>query len=307
MPFLLLEKKYSILCEFQGLNGKNRAFPRSILKVIRVTIKWIVNALGFESSFFSARSIRAGGASTLFANRIDLDTIRRFGRWRSGAFHVYLYGDSLNLRGLSSALCVEENLMDQIRTTNDSRVFQDHPEGSRSKTKPVFRSRVGGYNTADGVTSSVSRETEAGMDDVLTSDLPVFTYDYPLSARTSEGPPADSDQGEPESWASKETVCVSADGLCRTTTRKNVKMFRRHRENVCPNADLDDLLNDEIFWEIKEVVKEEKIEPPDVRRNLAKKEEKHEDTKEEKFNPFKTEYKSVKRSRSGSGGCRRSG
>ena len=287
-PFSCWER-YTVLCDFRGMCGRNRAFPASIIKMVRATIKWIVEALGLESSFFSAHSLRAGGASTLYANRIDLDTIRRFGRWRSSTFHIYLYGDSLNLRNLSAALCKENNLMGQIRTTNDSRVTQgNRPVAMETntlavkETRPIFRHRVGGYEEHDAVVTEGSTGSNEALR-VMSSMTPVLSYDYPMSARDDLFPQGADLDVPSETWTSKETVCMSSDGLCRKTTRKDVRLVRRQRENICPNSEVGGSDRGDFFLEVKEVTKEEKfeIEPILIPQVKRKKEEEYKMDKKE--------------------------
>ena len=79
----------------KGLKKGERAFPKNISEVIRSAIKWIVSNSGFEPVYVAARSIRAVGESTLFANNAILGVIRNFGRWVPICFHIYLYGDRL--------------------------------------------------------------------------------------------------------------------------------------------------------------------------------------------------------------------
>ena len=47
--------------------------------------------IGFAEAEFSARSLRAGGGMTLLMARVDPDTTRLVGRWRSDTMIRYLY------------------------------------------------------------------------------------------------------------------------------------------------------------------------------------------------------------------------
>ena len=114
-------KRYAIWEKGRQMHAWKSA-PKNILGAIRSTIKWIAISLGFEPSYSSAQSIRDGGASTLFTNDVALDTIRRFCRWRPSDFHIYVYGGSLNFRILPTALCSDENPIDQILVANNARV-----------------------------------------------------------------------------------------------------------------------------------------------------------------------------------------
>ena len=99
-------------------------FEIVVLHRMRSVIKWTASGLGMGPRFFAVHSLRAGGASTLFANNASLGEIRRFGRWRSDSFHSYLRGDSLNLRSLSKALVEDKQLLEQVRAANLHRVEQ---------------------------------------------------------------------------------------------------------------------------------------------------------------------------------------
>lgn len=50
---------------------------------LRSRIKRAVSHLGLDSSLYSCHSLRAGGATDLFAARVPYHFIKRMGRWRS--------------------------------------------------------------------------------------------------------------------------------------------------------------------------------------------------------------------------------
>ena len=57
--------------------------------------------LGFTPTDVNARSLRAGSALALLCGRVNADTIRLVGRWRSDAMFRYLHAQALPLiRGL---------------------------------------------------------------------------------------------------------------------------------------------------------------------------------------------------------------
>ena len=74
----------------------------------------------------------------MFANGVPLDEIKRCGRWVSDTLRIYVYGDSLNLRDLSYALCDDNHLLDQIRAANEHRVTR-MPE--RRKIRKIDRAQ----------------------------------------------------------------------------------------------------------------------------------------------------------------------
>ena len=149
-------------------NKKSYIFDSGMINRIRSVIKWIASSMGLCPKFFAAHSLRSGGASTLFANGIALEEIKRFGRWVSDTFHVYLYGDTLNLRVLSSALATDSHLLDQIRTANDHRrdlMPARQTNKKRKENQEEFSFRVGGATSeymvrtrADRMLANVGRK-----------------------------------------------------------------------------------------------------------------------------------------------------
>ena len=70
------------------LKNEQEIFGLSLLPKLRALIKWLAMEFRLTSDHFSIHSLRLGGASNLYASGIDLDVIRRFGRWRSATFHL---------------------------------------------------------------------------------------------------------------------------------------------------------------------------------------------------------------------------
>ena len=63
---------------------------------INTFVKNTVSSLGLEASGFprqsvSSHSLRAGGAMAMKLNGIDRDTIKKFGRWSSDTFLMYIH------------------------------------------------------------------------------------------------------------------------------------------------------------------------------------------------------------------------
>ena len=82
----------------------------------RIRSEWRV----FFGSFVEVR-----GASNLYASGIDLEVIRRFGRWRSSSFHLYLWGDSRALRNLTSSLTAYNGLAENVKVKQGVRTETD--------------------------------------------------------------------------------------------------------------------------------------------------------------------------------------
>ena len=83
------------------------ALPGDIVDVLRPAISEYPVRLAWMPRF-SSRSIREGGASTLFPNGALMGAIRRFGRWRPSEFHIRLYGYIVNFRDLATAILPDE-------------------------------------------------------------------------------------------------------------------------------------------------------------------------------------------------------
>ena len=116
---------------------------------MRAAIKWIASSLNLDSENFSLRSLRSGGASTLFPNGIELEIIRRFGRWGPSQFHIYLYGDSLDFRKLSLSLCHESNLTIQIKMPNDLRAEDNVTNQPNRDRNGRFQHRLGSNHSSE--------------------------------------------------------------------------------------------------------------------------------------------------------------
>jgi len=61
-------------------------------------------ALGLDADRVGSHSLRIGGACALYNQFRDLELVRRFGRWASTAFHVYLWEAREPVRGVSAGM-----------------------------------------------------------------------------------------------------------------------------------------------------------------------------------------------------------
>ena len=50
-------------------------------------------ALGYPAHLVASHSLRKGGATAMLAVTSDVETVKRFGGWKSDAVHAYLYTD----------------------------------------------------------------------------------------------------------------------------------------------------------------------------------------------------------------------
>ena len=86
---------------FGAGNGVNVHFPSSngsgqydfgktaSISWWRRKIKFCVKVLGLDPTFYSGHSLRAGGATDLFVQRVPYYLIKRMGRWKSDAAMLY--------------------------------------------------------------------------------------------------------------------------------------------------------------------------------------------------------------------------
>ena len=71
-----------------GNPGTPCFFGDGILTESTRLVKWTAADHDFPPGRFQIRSLRAGGATCLYQAGVDLEYIRRFGRWVAGAFAI---------------------------------------------------------------------------------------------------------------------------------------------------------------------------------------------------------------------------
>ena len=67
-----------------------RVYSKHIQQALRIAATDLEDATGILTSKIQARSLRAGGATALLCGKIDKDTIKLLGRWKSDAVDNYL-------------------------------------------------------------------------------------------------------------------------------------------------------------------------------------------------------------------------
>ena len=73
------------VCAWQGV-GISREGVSEALRLAAV-------ALGYPAHLVASHSLRKGGATAMLAVTSDVETVKRFGGWKSDAVHAYLYTD----------------------------------------------------------------------------------------------------------------------------------------------------------------------------------------------------------------------
>ena len=67
-----------------------------------------VRAAGIHPSHVGSHSLRIGGATAMYHVVPDLEKLKRFGRWRSSAFHAYLWEAHEPQKGLAEAMSAQD-------------------------------------------------------------------------------------------------------------------------------------------------------------------------------------------------------
>ena len=73
-------------------------------KDITTLLNQAAEAVGIHPSRIGSHSLRIGGATAMYHAIPDLERLKRFGRWKSGAFHAYLWEAHEPQKGLSKAM-----------------------------------------------------------------------------------------------------------------------------------------------------------------------------------------------------------
>ena len=71
----------------------NTLFPASFRARLVQIMKWAAVSNNIPAAVVNTHSLRAGGATALFSAGVDWITIQRWGRWKSFAFHDYVWHD----------------------------------------------------------------------------------------------------------------------------------------------------------------------------------------------------------------------
>ena len=74
---------------------------------IQVLLRMAAQATGQDPNRMGTHSLRIGGATALYHSQKDLQYVRRFGRWCSDAFHLYLWESHEQQKGVSSSMAAD--------------------------------------------------------------------------------------------------------------------------------------------------------------------------------------------------------
>ena len=95
-------------------------------------------ATGQDPSEIGSHSLRIGGASAMYHSVSDLQAVRRFGRWASDAFHVYLWESHEQMQGISRRMALD---VSELATPKEA--WRRHPVQSKKDERPEEGERPG--------------------------------------------------------------------------------------------------------------------------------------------------------------------
>ena len=74
-------------------------------------LKLAAIAFGWSSDRMGSHSLRIGGATAMYHVHKDLEAVKRFGRWLSGAFHCYLWESHAQQIDLAKAMAADKSAL----------------------------------------------------------------------------------------------------------------------------------------------------------------------------------------------------
>ena len=75
---------------------------------VKALLDEAAEAAGIHPSHLGSHSLRIGGATAMYHAVPDLERLKRFGRWKSSAFHVYLWEAHEPQKGLAEAMSAQD-------------------------------------------------------------------------------------------------------------------------------------------------------------------------------------------------------
>ena len=64
--------------------------------------------VGMDGDKMGSHSLRIGGASALYHATGEIETVKRYGRWSSGAFHKYLWDSAEQAKGVAKKMAEDQ-------------------------------------------------------------------------------------------------------------------------------------------------------------------------------------------------------
>ena len=104
----------------RGASRTSLMFGEEVLHCVTRLVKMTVSQNRLTSRRFPIRLLRSGVATCLYHSGVDLEYIRRFGRWKPAAFAIYSHFDDKILRNLSPRMVNFDGLTSQLRVRTDA-------------------------------------------------------------------------------------------------------------------------------------------------------------------------------------------
>ena len=99
-----------------------KIFPPGIRSRLTVFLRLAGVSNGIASSRIGNHSLRSGGATAMFQAGYDIEVIKRWGRWRSGSFHSYLWNDQRILATIGRGMSESKGNLSQYK------IQGEHPQ-----------------------------------------------------------------------------------------------------------------------------------------------------------------------------------
>ena len=78
---------------------------------VQQLLQELAAACGLPAGRFVTHLLRIDGASALFHATNDIEVVKRYGRWQSGAFHRYLWNAAEQSRGMAEGMATVQATM----------------------------------------------------------------------------------------------------------------------------------------------------------------------------------------------------
>ena len=126
-------------------------FGSHVAETINVCLKGLAADCGMDPDRVSSHSMRAGRATTLYANGVGPMGIQRWGRWKSPVYMRYVWRENVRLRALSYALAKKTDLSTHLLAPEQKKrkVSFDTSYRCGGKTKVEPNEKFGEEEVAD--------------------------------------------------------------------------------------------------------------------------------------------------------------
>ena len=114
-------------------------------------MKWAATSNNIPSDVVSTHSLRAGGATALFAAGVDSITIQRFGRWRSLIFHEYIWNGYSGFLHLGKGMATTTGLTKFL--------VEVAPTHRKTRFDPVIPYTTGGIRTTQPLETPITSQS----------------------------------------------------------------------------------------------------------------------------------------------------